>query len=130
MISTRRPGTPFVMLLLLAGLQGIPRDQYEAAEIDGATAWQQFRYVTVPGLRPVLIFVITVTILASANMFGQAFLITQGGPGDTTRTAIIEITDRGLGQYRMGEAAAMSYLLAVFLAIIAAINFYLLREKK
>jgi multiple sugar transport system permease protein len=120
----------FNAVIYLAGLADIPNDQYEAAEIDGATAWQQFRYVTVPGLRPVLIFVITVTILASANMFGQAFLITQGGPGDTTRTAIIEITDRGLGQYRMGEAAAMSYLLAVFLAIIAAINFYLLREKK
>ena len=77
-----------------------------------------------------MIFVITTTILASANMFGQAYLITQGGPGDSTRTAIIEITERGLSQYRMGEAAAMSYLLAIFLGIIALVNAYLLREKK
>jgi len=120
----------FNAIIYLAGLADIPGEQYEAAEIDGASIWQQFRFITVPGLRPVLIFVITTTILASANMFGQAYLITQGAPGDSTRTAIIEITERGLRQYRMGEAAAMSYLLAVFLGIIAMINFYLLREKK
>ncbi|HZA03461.1 MAG TPA: sugar ABC transporter permease, partial [Propionibacteriaceae bacterium] len=109
----------------------IPAEQYEAAEIDGASVWQQFRNVTVPGLRPVMIFVITTTILASANMFGQSYLITSGDvPGNATRTAIIEITDRGLAQYRMGEAAAMSYVLALFLGIIAIFNFWLLREKE
>jgi multiple sugar transport system permease protein len=120
----------FNAIIYLAGLGDIPAEQYEAADIDGATVWQQFRYITVPGLRPVMIFVITTTILASANMFGQSYLITQGGPGDSTRTAIIEITERGLSQYRMGEAAAMSYLLAIFLGIIALANAYLLREKK
>lgn len=120
----------FNAIIYLAGLGDIPAEQYEAADIDGASIWQQFRFITVPGLRPVMIFVITTTILASANMFGQSYLITQGGPGDSTRTAIIEITERGLGQYRMGEAAAMSYLLAVFLGIIALANAFLLREKK
>jgi multiple sugar transport system permease protein len=120
----------FNAIIYLAGLADIPAEQYEAADLDGASIWQQFRYITVPGLRPVMIFVITTTILASANMFGQSYLITQGAPGDSTRTAIIEITERGLSQYRMGEAAAMSYLLAIFLGIIALINAYLLREKK
>lgn len=120
----------FNAIIYLAGLSEIPAEQYEAAELDGASKWQQFRNVTVPGLRPVMVFVITTTILASANMFGQSYLITQGAPGDSTRTAIIEITERGLAQYRMGEAAAMSYLLAVMLGIVAAITFYLLREKK
>ncbi len=120
----------FNAIIYLAGLGDIGAEQYEAAELDGATKWQQFVNVTVPGLRPVMIFVITTTILASANMFGQSYLITQGAPGDSTRTAIIEITDRGLGQYRMGEAAAMSYVLAIFLGAIAMLNFYLLREKK
>ena len=120
----------FNAIIYLAGLADIPAEQYEAADLDGASKSQQFLYITVPGLRPVLIFVITTTILASANMFGQSYLITQGAPGDSTRTAIIEITERGLAQYRMGEASAMSYLLAIFLGIIAAINFYLLREKK
>jgi multiple sugar transport system permease protein len=120
----------FNAIIYLAGLGDISAEQYEAAELDGASTWQQFRYVTIPGLRPVMVFVITTTILASANMFGQSVLITQGGPGDSTRTAIVEITERGLGQYRMGEAAAMSYVLAFFLAIIAIANFYLTREKE
>jgi multiple sugar transport system permease protein len=120
----------FNAIIYLAGLGDIPGEQYEAAELDGASIWQQFRYVTVPGLRPVMVFVITTTILASANMFGQSYLITQGGPGDSTRTAIIEITDRGLGQYRMGEASAMSYVLALFLGVIAIANFYLTRERE
>ncbi|HKF89514.1 MAG TPA: sugar ABC transporter permease, partial [Propionibacteriaceae bacterium] len=119
----------FNAIIYLAGLADISAEQYEAASIDGASIWQQFRFITVPGLRPVLIFVITVTLLASANMFGQALLITNGGPADSTRTAIIEITQRGLSQYRMGEAAAMSYVLAVFLGIVSLINFYLTREK-
>lgn len=120
----------FNAIIYLAGLGDIPTDQYEAADLDGASKWQQFRYITVPGLRPVMVFVITTTILASANMFGQSLLITQGAPGDSTRTAIIEITERGLSQYRMGEAAAMSYVLAIFLAVIAVANFYLTREKE
>jgi multiple sugar transport system permease protein len=120
----------FNAIIYLAGLADISVDQYEAASLDGASKWQQFRHITIPGLRPVLVFVITVTVLASANMFGQSYLITQGGPGDSTRTAIMAITDLGLSQYRMGQASAMSYVLAVFLAIIAMINFYLLREKK
>ena len=120
----------FNAIIYLAGLADISTDQYEAASLDGASKWQQFRYITVPGLRPVLVFVITVTVLASANMFGQSYLITQGGPGDSTRTAIIAITELGLSQYRMGQAAAMSYVLAVFLAIVSMINFYLLREKR
>jgi len=119
----------FNAIIYLAGLGDISAEQYEAAELDGASMWQQFRYVTVPGLRPVMVFVITTTILASANMFGQSYLITQGGPGDKTRTAIMEITERGLSQYRMGEASAMSYVLALFLAVIALANFYLTRER-
>jgi multiple sugar transport system permease protein len=120
----------FNAVIYLAGLGDIPPDHYEAAELDGASAWQQLRYITIPGLRPVLIFIVITTILASANMFGQSYLITQGGPGDTTRTAIMVITDLGLSQYRMGEASAMSYVLAVFLSLIALVNFWALREKK
>ncbi len=119
----------FNAVIYLAGLSNISVDQYEAAQLDGASWWQQLRYVTIPGLRPVLIFVIVTTILASANMFGQSYLITQGGPTESTRTAIMAITDLGLSQYRMGAASAQSYVLAVFLAIVALANFRLLREK-
>ncbi len=113
----------FNTIIYLAGLQGIPRDLYEAARVDGANNWQAFRNVTLPQLRPVILFVTTVTILASANVFGQSYLITQGAPGGDTRTAIMYITDEGLGRFRMGSAAAMSIILAAALAIIGALNF-------
>jgi multiple sugar transport system permease protein len=120
----------FNAVIYLAGLQDIPAEQYEAAEIDGANRWQQFWNITVPGLRPVFVFVVTITILASANMFGQAVLVTQGAPGDSTTTAIMVITDTGFQQFRMGSATAMSYLLALCLAIISLANFAIFRERK
>lgn len=120
----------FNAVIYLAGLQDIPVEQYEAAALDGANGWQVFRNVTMPGLRPVFTFVVTITILASANMFGQAVLVTQGGPGDSTRTALMVIADTGLSQFRMGQATAMSYVLAACLAVVSLINFALLREKK
>ncbi|CAN5865258.1 sugar ABC transporter permease [soil metagenome] len=105
----------FNAIIYLAGLQDIGRDQYEAAEVDGANAWNKFWHITIPGLRPVLVLVTTITILASANMFGQSLLISQGAPGNATRTAIMYIAEEGLGSFRMGNAAAMSYLLMLFL---------------
>ena len=120
----------FNTVIYLAGLGNIPHDQYEAAEIDGAGAWGKFRFVTLPGLRTVLVFVVTTTILASANMFGQSYLVTKGGPGDSTRTAIMVMTEQGLRQFKMGAASAMSYVLALCLGVISIINFALLREKK
>jgi multiple sugar transport system permease protein len=118
----------FNAVIYLAGLQDIPRDLYEAASVDGASPVQQFRYITIPGLRRVLLFVIMITVLASANMFGQSFLITQGGPGTRTRTAIMFIAEEGLGNFRMGSAAAMSVLLAMFLMAIAEAMFAVSRR--
>jgi multiple sugar transport system permease protein len=86
--------------------------------------------VTLPGLRPVLLFVITITILASANMFGQSYLITEGAPGESTQTAVMYIAEEGLRNYRMGSAAAMSYVLAFFLMVISILNFVFLRRKE
>ncbi|MGW1343543.1 carbohydrate ABC transporter permease [Kribbella sp. NPDC002412] len=120
----------FNSIIYLAGLQDIPAEQYEAAQLDGANRWQQFRHITLPGLRPVTVFIVTITLLASANMFGQALLITQGGPGDTTTTALMVITDIGFGQFRMGQAAAMSYVLAAALAVVSLVAFALMRERK
>ncbi len=116
-------------VILLAGLKGISADLYEAASLDGAGPLRKFSSVTLPGLRPVMLFVTTVTILASANMFGQSYLLTQGGPGHATRTAIMYIADQGLSQNQMGAASAMSYVLFAFLAIVSVINFRLQRDR-
>ena len=117
-------------VIYLAGLQDIPRELYEAAKVDNAGRWARFRHVTLPGLRPVLVFIVTVTILGSANMFGQSLLITRGAPGTETRTAIMLIFQEGLRDFRMGSAAAMSFLLAFFLLIVSLANFALLRERR
>jgi multiple sugar transport system permease protein len=77
----------------------------------------------------VLVFIVTTTVLASANMFGQSYLVTNGGPGDSTRTAIMVMTQEGLRSFKMGTASAMSYMLAIFLGIISFIIFYLMRER-
>jgi len=119
----------FNAVILLAGLKGINTDLYEAASLDGAGVVRKFWSVTLPGLRPVMLFVSTTTILASANMFGQSYLLTKGGPANQTRTAIMYISDQGLSQDNMAAAAAMSYVLFAFLAIISVINFRLQRDK-
>ena len=119
----------FNAVILLAGLKAINPDLYEAAALDGAGVFRKFWSVTLPGLRPVMLFVSTTTILASANMFGQSYILTKGGPANTTRTAIMYISDQGLSQNNMAPAAAMSYILFAFLAIISVINFRLQREK-
>ncbi len=119
----------FNAIIYLAGLGDIPQEHYEAAALDGANWWQRFIHVTIPGLRPVLIFILVTTILASANMFGQSYLITQGGPTQSTQTAIMVITDLGLSRFQMGAAAAESYLLALFLAVISLANFWLMRDQ-
>jgi multiple sugar transport system permease protein len=116
-------------VIFLAGLKGINTDLYEAASLDGAGAVRSFFSVTLPGLRPVMLFITTTTVLASANMFGQSYLLTDGGPGNATRTAIMYIADQGLSQNNMAPAAAMSYILFAFLSIISIVNFRLQRER-
>jgi multiple sugar transport system permease protein len=120
----------FNAVIYLAGLQDIPAELYEAATMDGATAWDRFRHVTLPGLRPVLLFVITTTILASANMFGQSYLITQGAPGNETRTVVSYIVERGLGQNDAGRAAAMSIALTLMLIVVSMANFRIFRYRE
>ena len=119
----------FNTIIYLAGLQDISPDLYDAASIDGAGSWARFRNVTLPGLRPVTAFVLTVTILASANMFGQSLLVTNGAPANETRTAIFFISQTGLRQYRQGAAAAMSYILAIILVLVSLLNFRLFRNR-
>jgi multiple sugar transport system permease protein len=118
------------MVIFLAGLQDIPKELYEAASLDRATAWQQFRHVTLPGLKPVMVFVLTITILASANVFGQPYLITQGQPGGETRSAIMEIGEEGLRKFKMGSASAMSTVLTVALLAISLLLLTFMRERK
>jgi multiple sugar transport system permease protein len=115
----------FNTAIYLAALQEVPRSLYEAASMDGANRWQQFTNVTLPGIRSVLLFIVSTTIIASVNMFGQAFLMTQGGPGTETRTAIMQISETGLRQFDSGMASAMSMIFMFFLVIVSGLVFWM-----
>lgn len=114
----------FNTVIFLAALQDIPDTLYEAASIDGAGAFQQFTSITIPMLRPVLIFVITITLIASANLFGQSFIMT-GTQSRVigTESIVQKIYDEGIFQNRMGSAAAMSILVAAALLVLTTLNF-------
>ena len=119
----------FNAVIFLAGLQDVPGELYEAAKVDGAGAWSRFVHVTLPSLRPVTTFVTMVTIIASANMFGQAFIMTKGAPGQETRTAIYYIAETGLQNFQMGSAAAASWMLTLALMLLSVVVFAVFRER-
>lgn len=116
------------MVILLAGLQNIPTHYYEAAAIDGATQAQQFRHITLPLLRPVLLFVAVMSIIGSFQVFGQTFMVTRGGPENSTRVLVQYIYETAFNYYRMGFGSAMSWLLFVAIAIFSVLQFRLARE--
>jgi multiple sugar transport system permease protein len=120
----------FNAVIYLAGLQDIDPALYDAAKVDGANRWQRFVNVTLPGLRPVLLFVVTITFLLSANVFGQPYIVTQGAPGNETRVAIMYIAEEGLRNFNMGSAAAMSYVLALVLALLGVATFGFFRYRE
>jgi multiple sugar transport system permease protein len=114
----------FNTVIFLTALQDIPESLYEAASIDGANTFQQFFSITIPMLRPVLIFVITITLIASANLFGQSYIMTGTQSRVIGTESIVQrIYDEGITQNRMGSAAAMSIFLAAVLMILTTINF-------
>jgi len=119
----------FNAVIFLAGLQDIPGELYDAAKVDGASSWQTFRNVTLPGLRPVTAFVTMITIIASANMFGQSYIMTDGAPGQQTRTAIFYIAETGLTNFQMGRAAAASWILTLFLMALSVLVFAFFRDR-
>lgn len=125
MASWRNFGT--AMIIFLAGLQAVPWMLHEAAAIDGAGAWQRFRHVTLPLLRPTLLFVSVTTAIGYLQFFEEPFVMTQGGPlNSTISMSMYTYKQFGFGNY--GYAASMSYLIFVVIAVVTAIQFRLLRE--
>jgi multiple sugar transport system permease protein len=118
----------FLMVIFLAGLQAIPGDLYEAATLDGATRWQQFRNVTLPLLRPTLLFGGVVTGIGYLQFFEEPFVMTQGGPLSSTLSVSYHIYNQfGFGNY--GYAAAASYVLFVAIVALSVIQFRFLGER-
>jgi multiple sugar transport system permease protein len=110
------------MIIYIAGLQGIPEYLYESAKLDGATAFDRFRYITWPQLRPTTFLVSTMSIIGALQLFDQAFVLTQGGPGNVTKTPVYLIYQQGFNQLQMGYASAQAFILAVAILIFSFIN--------
>ncbi|WP_344171682.1 sugar ABC transporter permease [Kribbella lupini] len=118
----------FGMVVFLAGLQAIPQQLYEAAKVDGSNALQTFRNVTLPMLSPALFFVVVTSIIGSFQVFDQALIMTNGGPGSRTTTLVMYIYRTGFENYDQGYAAAQSLVLFGFIVVITAAQFLLQRR--
>ena len=127
MSSWRNLGS--LMIIFLAGLQTIPTEVNEATEVDGASAWQRFRHITLPMLRPTLLFGAVITSIGYLQFFEEAFVMTKGGPLDSTRSVTFFTYDQfGFGNY--GLAAAASYLLFLAVVVFTFVQFRFLGERK
>ena len=120
--------TGYYLVIYLAGLQDIPRDFYEAAAIDGAGAIRSFWAITLPLLRPVLLFVFVTHMIGSFQIFGQVFVLTQGGPGDATRTVVQHLYETAFQNlFHFGSASAMAWVLFAVILVFSVLQFRLLR---
>jgi multiple sugar transport system permease protein len=120
-------GFPFWFISILAALQTIPRELYEAARVDGANAWQRFWTVTFPGIKQVLIVVTLLSSIWTANAFEHVWLLTQGGPSDATMVFPV-LAYFGMQTQRIGEAAAVSVAMLPVLAILVIVATSLMRK--
>lgn len=112
-------GAGYQMMIFLAGLQGIPQEHYEAAAVDGANSFQKFRYITLPGLKSTIKYVVMITMIQAMKLFTQPYVMTQGGPKDSTTTLVYYIYRQGFQNGNFGYACAVA---TVFFIIVVAMS--------
>jgi len=119
----------FPMLVFLAGLQNIPESLYEAAKIDGASPHQSFIHITIPLIMPTMLFITVIQFIAHMQVFAQPYIITGGGPGNQSRTAVMYLYETAWKFFRFGYASAISVVLAVIMIVVTVILFYMMRKR-
>jgi len=123
-------GVGFQMVIVLAGLQEIPVELYEAASLDRANAWQRFWNVTIPGLRNTLIFVVIITTIFSLRLFDQVFILTQGGPIDATQTVMFQAVTSAFVEGNVGRASAITVIFVLIIICITLVQRLVLRQNR
>ena len=118
----------FSFLLFLGGLSSIPKEVYEAAQVDGATGWKQFWRITFPLVSPTTLVASVMAIISALQIFDQPYVLTRGGPGDSTRTAVMVIYESAFKQLEFGRASAIGIVLTVVIMLVTAIQFRLSRR--
>ncbi len=123
-------GFPFFGISYLAGMQGIPTEQYEAAEVDGASAWQRFFFITLPSLRHVILITCLLSLIWTSNTFEMVYLLTGGGPSNRTQVFTVMTYKLGVENMRIGEAAAVPMMFfPLLLGLIVIVSRYMLQEE-
>jgi multiple sugar transport system permease protein len=115
-------GIGFIMVVYLAGLQAIPGELYEAAEVDGANAWQKFRKITLPLLAPTTFFLVIISVIGSFQVFTQIFIMTSGGPAQRTTTIVYYIYQYAFKFFKMGYASALAYALFAMVVVFTVMQ--------
>jgi putative chitobiose transport system permease protein len=123
-------GLGYYMVIYLAGLQAIPRQLYEAAEVEGVSAWQQLIHITIPMLRPSIAVVTVMSSIAAMKVFEEVYVMTKGGPMDSTKTLVYYIYENAFEEFEMGYASAVGVVLFVLTLILSLINLRLTRGQK
>jgi multiple sugar transport system permease protein len=121
--------TGYYMLLFLAALQSIPNELYEAARLDGASAWRQFHVITLPHLKPMLLFIVVLNSIKSFQIFVEVFVMTKGGPLNSTNTMVYFVYEEGLQKFNIGYGAAAANVLFAVIAIISWLELKLIKDK-
>ena len=130
MIMSIWQGVGFQMIVLLAGLQEIPTDLYEASAIDGASRWQQFRHITLPMLRNTLIFVVTVTSILAFRLFDQIWVMTQGEPLGNTSTMMFEMVQVGFERQQIARGSAIAVIFFLIVLAVTVVQRVLIKEAR
>jgi multiple sugar transport system permease protein len=118
------------MIIFIAGLQNIPGDLYEAAEIEGATAWQQFRNITLPMLAPTTVFITIITMIGYFQLFAEPYIMTQGGPLDSTLSIVLYMYQEGFRWWNMGYSSAIAFVLFLIILAGTLIQMYVQKRKE
>ena len=118
------------MLIFIAGLQNISEDLYEAAHLDGASAWQQFKEITLPMLKPTTVFVVMITVIGYFQLFAEPYVMTQGGPLNSTMSIVLLMYEQGFRWWSIGFAAAIAFVLFIIIMFFTLIQILLQRSVK
>ena len=130
MLTSIWQGVGFQMVVILAGLQAIPHQLYEAAALDGASRWRQFWHVTLPQLRNTLIFVVLVTTILAFRLFDQVQIMTQGGPRNATTTAMYEAVQAAFARQQVAKGAAITVVMFVVVLLITVVQRRLVKQER
>ncbi|MNN14115.1 Inner membrane ABC transporter permease protein YcjO [compost metagenome] len=122
-------GVGWAMVIYMAALQGVPKDQYEAASLDGCNAWNQIRYITLPSIRNTTFFIQMMLIIGAFNVFTSVYLITNGGPLHQTEVMLTRMYQKAFSEYDLGYASALSYVFAVIIAGLTYVQFRLKKQE-